>query len=112
MTATQIIKRLWELNCQQIQKWDSDRYQEQRSLENLALGLPGWEGRQSRSFLVPGVPNQGIVFSTYPKGLVHAFFVLEHPHDLDLANDCTRCGAVLPAVSDASCYSCNTQAVS
>jgi hypothetical protein len=112
MTATQLVKRLWQLNGQQRLKWDSKRYDEQRALEKLALELPGWNGRQSRSFLIPGVPDQGVLFSTFPKGVVHTFFPLENPDDLGIAGECMDCGSVLPAVTDATCYSCNHQAVS
>lgn len=117
MTTTEIVKRLWDLDREQAKQWTHERFDEMRQHELQLQNLPGWKS-QNRFFAVPGQPSIACFVSRLPRAegtlLVHSFVPIEHPHDLDLSNGCSccDCGSVLPAVSDVSCYSCSTQAVS
>ena len=82
-----------------------------------------WRGGKGtvRTLLVP-VPGCGFVLrlERTQRELIATFETLEPPLGLgsfdewrdDEPTHCNTCGAVIPAIEDATCYHCSTQAVS
>ena len=83
--------------------------------------LPGWDGLGQRILSVPDHRDEVLILTRMGESLFYDFMRIEYSGALcysvpewrdDEPADCGSCGAVIPATDEASCYHCDTQAVS
>ena len=125
--TSELIEDLYLLTQQNKLGWSTSARLERDIILGHLDSLPGWDGRTRRLIKTEYLIKNGtvLILERKPEHLTFSFQYVEYSGNIRYStpewrdvepdvepSDCNTCGAIMPACEDASCYHCDTQAVS